>query len=421
MARDTSIAGFAGGRIARPPLEPQIRRFDKSVRKRLRRLAKTSPRLGDLIFSFPAAAHALATGRGPVDARHAAVSLVKDGAPLVAVAGALGLPLWTRRLDPGAFTEAIDLVFDSEGAARVLGSRIPATPEAQAAWFAAINVAFAAGGEPAALWIASHQKAFERLFGSCDPPGRHAPLRRWGPSDADGVALMAAYVVASEAPDWRIGARIPRRWRKTSALGNLGCLVRCWLRAIADELCSDAPKAGGAWFKTQSVSGFKFAPRHTPEALIKEGQVMRNCVGAYASAVAQGGCLIYAVRRGGVSVATMEVQAGDKPGAAEIVQLEGPGNTAPTREVMKAAEQWLKRQGPCPLRRRLSVLGDAIDPARWEACFAPYAASRADALRCAFGRADRLPAPVLACAPTASGEQRLQAALTALEGLAKAA
>lgn len=411
MARDISAAGFPAGRALRPPLEPQIRRYDKSVRKRLRRLAKTSPRLGDLIFSFPAAAFALAVGRGPVTARQEGVRLVKDGAPLPAVAAALELPLWTRRLAPAAFAEPFDAVFSPPDAAKLMNGRIPDDEAAQAAWFAAVQAALATGGEPAALWIAGHTTMFQRRFGAPRPDGRGRAPIVWGPAHVDAVELAAAFALVSGRPEWPIGRRIDRRWSPKTSLRSLADHMRTWLERVARELCSDAPPAGAAWGKTQTVGGFKFAPRHTPEALIREGRLMRNCVGSYAQAVAEGACLIYAVRRGGVPVATLEVRAGPRPGEAEIVQLEGPGNTAAAPEVDRAAKEWLRRQGRCPLRRR-GFLAAEIDAERWAKAFAPYAAAQRDAGR-------RTAAAVVA-APVGAGEQRMRATLRALEALAAA-
>ena len=48
---------------AAPPVEPQIKRFAKPARKRLRKLVRTGSRFGDLLFSLP--------GGGPTPSRRA--------------------------------------------------------------------------------------------------------------------------------------------------------------------------------------------------------------------------------------------------------------------------------------------------------------------------------------------------------------
>ena len=98
--------------IRREPLEPTklpdewesyVGRFAYPARREARRLMKGSARLVDLAMVFPGAIYALATRHGAADARREALTLVEQGAPLKAVARALDLPLWLRRLPPEAF------------------------------------------------------------------------------------------------------------------------------------------------------------------------------------------------------------------------------------------------------------------------------------------------------------------------------
>ena len=89
-------------------LERFANRFAYPARREVRRLMRSSPRLADLATVFPGAVHALATKRGPADARDKAIGLVEDGAALKSVARVLDLPLWLRRLPPEAFQKKIE-------------------------------------------------------------------------------------------------------------------------------------------------------------------------------------------------------------------------------------------------------------------------------------------------------------------------
>ena len=82
---------------ARPcALETQIKRYHRSYRRRLRKLVRHSSRLGDLAYTFPAAAFALVSGRATPDRRGEAVRMVIDGRSLKDVAAILDL----ATLDP---------------------------------------------------------------------------------------------------------------------------------------------------------------------------------------------------------------------------------------------------------------------------------------------------------------------------------
>lgn len=343
----------------RAPLETHLKRFPKTYRKRLRKLAKTSPRLGDLLFAFPGAGFALVSGRGAPQDRGAATRLVKEGAPLPQVAETLALPLWLRRLPPEAFQEPLpenlapDLVFD-----RQVVNLVPQAPEAAALWLEIVLAGKTLAGADFALWLAG-QKALRRPN---DPSAQDA-LR---PADP---RLLALYAAVSGNADLVARRFADVTWTRHMTLSRAVDVTRIWLERLVAEYCRSDAMDGAKWLKPQRVAGFAFAPRRTPQELDDEGRVMANCVGSYARKVAHGRCLIYAIRRGGKSVATLEVVP-DRNGAPVIGQLEGYANGPAPEKAARAAQTWLARLGPCP-HFTVGLGGNLVDRQRWARIWDP--------------------------------------------------
>lgn len=248
---------------------------------------------------------------------------------------------------------------------------IPQDAAATAAWFAWVNRAALLGDEAFALWIARQHRVFTR--------GLAGERSRRLAESFDALALLGAYVFASKRRETAIGGRLSRIWTPKQGLRSAAQAVRPWIRRVAAELCAVEATNAPAWSKTQSAAGYRFSPRLTPQALDREGQLMRNCVGTYADDVEKGACLIYAVRKGGVTVATLEIQPGDRPGEAVIAQLEAPENEPAPGAIWRAARLWLKRQGPCPLMRRDGLAPRPLDAAKWAEAWAPFLAAQPQA------------------------------------------
>ncbi|MEO1292364.1 MAG: PcfJ domain-containing protein [Pseudomonadota bacterium] len=362
MPAEHLLATAAGGRAVH--LETQIERYAKPFRKRLRKLAKTSSRLGDLMSSFPAASFALVSNYGPVAGRGEAVKLVKDGASLNRVADALGLPRWTRRLPPETFVDQIPAgiaAMDAEFARRVIPS-VPERADAAAGWLAWTSAGHKAGGTAFAEWLAK-QAVFEAAVDA------NVDLT------ALPVSVLGAYAWASERDSvFRRKLLIDWTWNKHRPFRMAAGQAASWIRRVVTERCMPARTRGGSWHKAQRVRGFNVVPLLNAEALQDEGQRMNHCVGTYADSVAAGRCLVYAIRRGSQGVATFEVVPSKHDyGAAEIVQIQGPGNSTPQTKAVSAAQEWLARQGQCPLTlespRTLSM---AMQRDKWDAFWTPY-------------------------------------------------
>ncbi len=378
------------GRIGRPPVEPQIKRFEKAARKRLRKLVKSSPRFGDLLFSFPGAAYAIAIGGPSSEARAAGVAAVKSGAPLQAVADALGLPVWYRRLPPEAFAGPVEAPLVGPNFARFVVNVTPEEPSAVAPWLQALVAASRAAGEKVAAWLA------KQAIWSAEPElARQATLP---------VAAYAWHSVHREA---RARSFMDRFWTKHMTFRNAATEARIWLERATSRACAEDEAATRSWRTAQRAGGFVIQPLTTAAELQAEADRMNNCIATYTHFMERGGCLLFAVRRGSKSVASLELRPDpNRVGAARIIQLEGPGNTQAAERVRASVEKWLSRQGPFPLAPGGGIASRPVNAERWKALWAEFVDDVGPAAAGPF-----------AADPTPSALRAVAGPLNALEGV----
>jgi hypothetical protein len=348
----------AGARLV--ALETQIKRFDRSYRRRLRKFTRTSSRHGDLLFTFPAIAFALVSGRGTIAQRGEATRLVRNGASLAEIAAILELPQWMRRLPPEAFERPVGSVATGVAFGRKVIGRMPKEASESASWLQTHEVACAAGDEDFAYWIAG-QQIYAELF-----PGE-VPVRP--------LAIFAWY---SGKEDVRGRRLIERPWNKqmhfTAAVLQMGA----WYDRVVTDLCHfDTKRGPGRYSRRKRGSGYSMVPLRSAAELNEEGQFMDNCVGSYVGTVAARECLIYSVRRGSTRVATLEVR-GERGmrGAPRIAQLEGPGNTTAAPVIWASVNNWLAEQDATFLGQPASIAFDSVDATRWKALWMPYVSAK---------------------------------------------
>jgi len=264
-------------------LEKQIRRFAKTYQRRLRKLVKTSSRLGDLLYSFPAAAFAIVSGYGDHNRRGDAVRLVKDGASLKMVAGALELPLWTRRLPPEAFVRELQDLPDGPDFNRKIANLIPKDPEAATMWLAWLQAARTGCDDDFALWLAS-----QKIYAS----GWHCGQ---APTPVLPLATFAWFSSRGDRPARRL---METPWHRKMGLGAAIKGMAGWFeRVLLDLTRADAKRGPGRYSKRRAGSQYNLVPLVTARELYEEGEAMNHCGATYALAVAQGHCMIFSVRR----------------------------------------------------------------------------------------------------------------------------
>lgn len=340
-------------------VEVEIQRFPKVYRRRLRRLVTGSNALGDLLVSFPAAAFALVSGYHTADARGRAVALVKAGAPLKAVADALGLPLWLRRLPPEAFGEPFGPLSTDPALGRRIAHLVPGDAAAARAWLDAVAQVSPLADAMFTGWVAGKPQLY----------GLRHPLR------ADVFRLVAAFAWFSANRNTDAGCLIETGWRVNQALPTVVAHAARFALATIQATQRQAPKRGpGRYSMKNRVAGFAVVALRTAADLDEEGRVMNHCVGTYAGAVARGECLIFGLRHNGQRIATMEVRGSGANGCGpQIVQIQGPGNSAVEAAVIERARGWLLAHGSNPLAATdLDPALALVEEAKWRTLWAPY-------------------------------------------------
>lgn len=151
---------------------------------------------------------------------------------------------------------------------------------------------------------------------SCDP----ADL-----SPAAAELVQSIYNVGDWLNDLPEG---DRHWRRLSRVAVPEAIVcaRRWHQQLARRARSDWLED---WSGIEPVKcfddGIRFVRLTTASALTREGQLMRNCVGSYATRVAKRNCVIYSLRDSGNRPhATIEIVRGT------VQQVQGVGNSVPS-------------------------------------------------------------------------------------------
>ena len=341
--------------LAREPLDARIRRFPRSYRRRLRKLAKRSTHIRDLLYTFPGAAFVLAGGQRPHGTREQALKLVTAGQPLNKVAAALNVPFWLRRLPPEAFGATNVDVLEDPDLGRKIIHLIPESAEATPMWLKWVAFGAETCDAAFAIWLA-RQPVF-RTNADCGAP----------------LLPLSAFAWFSRRKA-EIGYQLTGApWHEKMSFQNAVLETRDWLERIVLNFCLGEERQDHRWHQIQKFGQYHFVPLATRDALQEEGRRMRHCVATYWSNVAIGGCLIYSVRLRDRHVATMEIVCADfRARSSRIAQLRGPGNAEPSDDIISAACGWLSKQGKFPMRAEAALGKLAMHCHRWERVWQPF-------------------------------------------------
>lgn len=340
-------------------VELEIGRFPKAYRRRLRRLVSGSNALCDLLVSFPAAAFALVSGHRTPEARGRGVALVKAGAPLKAVADALDLPVWLRRLPPEAFEAPFGPLPNDADLGRRIAHLVPDDADMARIWLDAVMRTAPLGDAAFTAWVAGKPPLYAL---------RH-PLRE------DVFRLIAAFAWYSGHRNTAAGALVGKAWRANQALGTVVIEASRFALATIEATQRQAPKRGpGRYSARNRVAGFAIVALKTAADLDEEGRVMNHCVGTYAGEVARGDCLIFGVRQNGQRIATVEVRGSAADGGMpRIVQIQGPGNSRVDAAIVERARAWLIANASDPLAAAdLDPALTLVEEAKWRQLWSPY-------------------------------------------------
>lgn len=347
-------------------VEKQIKRYAKPYQRRLRKLVKSSSRLGDLLYSFPAAAFALVSGTGDHNQRGEAIRSVKDGRDLKMIARVLGLPLWSRKLPPEAFDEPLEGLPNEEGFNRKIANLIPEEPDETALWLRWLLAARAGCHDDFALWLAKQKVA--KHFRAEDP----------GVLNQTPIMLLATFAWFSEHEDEPAYRLMEQPWHPRMQLASAVDYMADWFdRVLLDLTRADQRRGPGRYSKRKRSSGFNLVELTSARELVEEGDAMNHCVATYASDVAQGQCRIYSVRRGKRRIATLELQwPGNRRGRPYINQLLGHSNVAVDREVYEAVTDWLAQNKNMLCEAPVAGYERHLDATRWKTFWQGYVAEK---------------------------------------------
>lgn len=338
-------------------IEQQIRRFERSARRRLRRLASLSPRLGDLILAFPGAAYAIATDAVEPNRTGEAVRRVKEGYGLREVAQPLGLPMWLKRVPPEAFSGTLAGLPDGEKFARQISGRIPKSPAAAAGWLDWVSFAGQSAGDEFALWIAGQKPAFAGNIRANAVPLRPLAIYAWFSMQSGGPAH----------------ALIEKYWQPSMRYEKATLAMQHWLDQVAALFKTERPRRGPGRYSRRHSAGLRMVPLRTGSQLREEGRAMNHCVGTYANLVAAGECLIFSIRKGDDRLATLEIRTPWRRNAYAIAQVQGPGNSRVSSEVWDFARNWVDRYSADPVGALGSDEGEfTVKPEQWSRLWGPY-------------------------------------------------
>lgn len=340
-------------------IEPTIARFRRTYRRRLRRLARQGDQLADLIVAFPAVAFAIVTEHATIAQRRSAIDLIKVGQPLKAVAKAIGVPFWMRKLPPEALGRAFPnpIPGDEAFGGQIVGL-VPKTVGDQAGWLFGVLEAHRLAGAELAHWLARHP----RLTPSNAPPAA-----------VQYLALLAWY---SSNPQTYAARFLPGKWSDRVSPGRAGQHARDWQSRLETELALGPNGLTDPWLAGGRAGGYRFVPIASLTELAAEADAMDTCVRDYAHALATGRCRLFGVRRGALRVATLEVRPHElHDGIPQIVQLRGRNNEDVPVQVWRAAFTWLGKQGQFTLpSASYDHCGPwvAPDAATWRQLWRPY-------------------------------------------------
>ncbi|XUM23145.1 PcfJ domain-containing protein [Bradyrhizobium oligotrophicum S58] len=334
--------------------ERRLRRYPSRVQSRVRAGAMRHPHLADLALSFPALLFALAVPRHGFDPAPA-IACVIAGRSLAEAAAAASVPMWLRKLPPEAFVRPIESLPDGELFRRQIANHLPRSPSLMPGWLQLVSQMAALSHEPAAVWIA-------REF-----------VRAPRPLNLARPHLLGLWIWFSSQPTTSAYELVEKPWTPGMRLGAALAAACAWRELAKLHLNLGRLAIGDMWLNPGRVGEYEFRPLDEISDITEEGAAMRNCVRSYGDRIAHNRSRLWSVRREGHRVATLEVGVSFDDPLLNIIQLEGPGNTAVPRELWWIARRWLHLHDlPRIETGKIKWRQAPLDPAAWRALWRPY-------------------------------------------------
>jgi hypothetical protein len=266
--------------------------------------------------------------------RNEAINFVVRGARLRDVAGAMGIPMALRHIEPGVAHLATEVLCRHPELLRAMPDTVPSSR----IWLCVVPWAHHRVSADFAEWAA---RQVPQIPGSLNHVG--------------GVlGDIADWVRAGMPPDSLLGERpmqagrefVVRPFAPSMSLKTAMTLSADWHEAVANNL--DGPNSAfpDPWYPAARLGDYEILPIEDAASLYREGTAMHHCVGTYGDPVQRGDLYIYSIRRNGERVATLAL--GRHNGSAYLTQIRGPCNTDPQKPIVATVQRWLCAQKPLP-------------------------------------------------------------------------
>jgi PcfJ-like protein len=315
------------------------RRFTFQYREAIYRAAARSRRALQLASTFPVAALLIYSDwRGRNLDKATAANLVERGALLRDVAAALGIPLVLRRIKPGAAHLAFGTLCQHPEWLHFMPDSLPRAR----IWLRVVHRAHDEVGPDYAQWVAGNMPQI---------PGHLQQVESF-------LSDIADWVKAGPRPSDKIpdpfddipdfvnprSAFVTRPFSPLMSLNTVTALSAEWHEAVASNM--DGPELAfpPPWYSAGTLEDCEILPIVNSAELYREGAAMRHCVGRYANEIKHGKIYVYSVRRDGKRLATLAL--GRVEGRASLIQIRGPCNAHPPKEIVSTVRRWLRAQTP---------------------------------------------------------------------------
>jgi hypothetical protein len=314
------------------------RRFCFNHRENIYRAAALSRRALQLTDTFPVLALALYSAErwqrsdDLVARQNSAAALVERGARLRDVAAAMDIPMALRRIKPGAAHLLAEVFCEHPEIMHFMPEALPRSK----VWLQLVRWANHNVGVDYAKWIA---KNLAQIPGGLQQAGAFVSdladwVRACTTTEADERVL----------PEVRGKQFVARPFTPSMSLKTVTKLSADWHEAVAADMSGPRFAFPSPWYPAAKLGTYEILPIESSAELYREGAAMHHCAGTYACEVKCGAIYVYSIRGDGERLATLELgRNGNRPA---LIQLRGPCNAQPPKEITAIVQRWLRAQPP---------------------------------------------------------------------------
>ena len=320
------------------PAPDPVAAFKPELRGPLRCFATRHPACADLVISFPAAAVAIATGRGGAERVRAAEAAVRAGQRRREVAQILDIPYWMRRVTAANcdLTVPVELGYAPRNPAEAkLPRLLPEGAFRQRSWLQSVFHLVRYQDEGIFAWALDM-----------------APLDRHLGPDMFDLALACRFY--AEHPELSGTPGLPPGLSPQSGFLRLLNAAVQWIRQIVHEHLWRCQQAAFEAVPEARFRGYRMRLVHRPQDIEAVAARHDNCLRSYAMMILNGTCYIYEAERPDGLRFLIDVRP-EEEGGLMLNQAKWPRNSDVEGEDLQVIHDWISSQAlrfvPDQLRR----------------------------------------------------------------------